>query len=83
MLTDCRAVAVLVCVRRGGSAGGLDGTRLAELRVLPKWSWDDVFTFSTKNPATGQKYSKKGNEKHIVGFNDDFTSQILEHSQQQ
>ena len=34
--------------------------------------WPLIFCTATWNPATGQKFSKKGNEKDVVGFSDGF-----------
>ena len=44
---------------------------------LSLWNWFDISTFSNLNPLTNAKWTKSGKEKHPVGYNGKFSSQIV------
>ena len=43
---------------------------------VPTWSWLYILTFSNTNPETGATWTKKGKQKHPVGYKGQFSAHI-------
>ena len=78
-------IAMNAVVRKAGQGDDWKGRNRLEgvykvdnafFEALPMWEWFDIFTFSSKNPLTGQKWTKSGKEQRIVGYNKMFKGHV-------